>query len=68
MAEVVHEAGQHHILLVLLGYQHGLIVTSTRFLISPGGVFQVGHHLLSDMSDTKGVTISVVDCSREHVI
>lgn len=68
VAEVVHEAGQHHILLVLLGYQHWLIVASTRFLISPRGVFQVGHHLLGDVSDTKRVTISVVDCTREHVI
>ena len=68
VAEVVHEAGQHHIFLVLLGYQHWLIVASTRFLISPGGVFQVGHHLLSDMSDTERMTISVVDCTREHII
>jgi hypothetical protein len=52
VAEVVHEACQHHILLVLLRYQNWLIVTSTRFLISPGGVFQVGHHLLGDVSDT----------------
>jgi hypothetical protein len=68
VAEVVHEASQHHILLVLLGYQHGLIVASARFLVPPGGVFQVGHHLLSDVCDTERVTISVVDCTREHVI
>lgn len=68
VAKVVHETCQHHILLILLRYQHWLIVASTRFLISPGSVFQVGHHLLGDVSDTEGVTISVVDCTREHVI
>jgi hypothetical protein len=68
VTEVVHETGQHHILLILFGDQDWLIVTSPRFLVPPRGVFQVDHHLLSDMCYTKGVTISVVDSTREHVI
>jgi hypothetical protein len=52
VAEVVHETRQHHILLILLGDQDWLIVTSPRFLVPPRGVFQVDHHLLSDMCYT----------------
>ena len=51
VAEVVHETRQHHILLVLLRDQHGLIVTSTRLLVSPGSVLQVGHQLLGDVGN-----------------
>ncbi len=51
VAEVVHETRQHHILLVLLWDQHGLIVTSAWLLVSTGGVFQVGHQLLGDVGD-----------------
>ena len=66
--KVVQKAGKNHILLILFFDKNWLVVSSPGFSVSSCGIFQMDHHILSNMCHSKRMGVPAVNCSREHVI